>query len=193
VVADQEIDRYDLRQDTIYLLAKEKADGPLLASTRLLTTTGPHLMCELFGTDAQDKVPHGPTVLEASRFCTAPEIRSSRQRRALLGQVVGGVIETALLYGADKVVFAANSALLPLALNCGWDARSLGLCVTDQTGKTTAVKAAITTAGLRRVRVLHGVPAPITTIFPSSVLHLADHVASRIPIEGTLARPSESS
>ncbi len=162
VVADQEIDRYDLRQDTVYLLAKDELAGPLLASTRLLTTTGPHLMCELFDAPARRAIPSGPTVFEASRFCTAPVIRSRQRRHSLLWEVISGVIETSLLYGIDEVIFAANRALLPLALKCGWEARTLGPKIRDFADEVTAAAAAITTAGLRRVRQLHGIAIPIT-------------------------------
>lgn len=192
VVADQERDQYDLREDTVYLLAKDAPGGPLLASTRLLTTTGSHLMSELFSVEARDRIPRGPAVLEASRFCTTPRIRLRRQRHALLWQIISGVIETALLYGVDEVIFAANSALLPLALKCGWEARSLGMSAGSHGHEATAVAAAITTAGLRRMRQLHGIPAPIIRI-ATTASHATDNVDARLSAESALNSPSTGS
>jgi N-acyl-L-homoserine lactone synthetase len=159
VVADQEIDCYD-SEDTIYLLAKEELDGPLLASVRLLPTTRPHLMGDLFPAACRDAPPHGPTVWEVSRFCTTPELPGRGFRLGLLWEIICGVMETALLYGIDQVIFAANRALLPLALTCGWDASKLGETLRDENDEITAAAAMIGTAGLRRVRHLHGMSMP---------------------------------
>ena len=159
VVADQEIDCYD-QEHTIYLLAKEHIEGPLLASVRLLPTTGPHLMGDLFPTAFRDAPPHGPTVWEVSRFCTTPDLPGRRVRLGLLWEIICGVIETALLYGIDRVIFAANRALLPLALTCGWEAGKLGETLCDEDDEITAATAMISAGGLRRVRHLHGVSIP---------------------------------
>lgn len=160
VQADREIDAYD-RGDTVYLLAKETPDGGLLASVRLLATTAPHLMSDLFAAACRGGVPRGPTIWEVSRFCTAPIIRGPARRLKLLWEMSCAVMETALVYGIDHVVFVANRALLPLALGCGWDARALGATLRDSEDTVTAVLAAITPAGLRRVRERHRVPAPV--------------------------------
>lgn len=160
VQADREIDAYD-RTETVYLLAKETPEGGLLASVRLLATTAPHLMSDLFAAACRGGVPRGPTIWEVSRFCTAPIIRDRARRLKLLWEMSCAVMETALVYGIDHVVFVANRALLPLALGCGWDARALGATLRDPSDSVTAVIAAITPAGLRRVRERYSVPAPV--------------------------------
>jgi N-acyl-L-homoserine lactone synthetase len=159
VIGDIEMDAYD-RGDTIYLLAKDRPDGQVRASIRLLTTTGPHLMCELFDAADRERIPRGATVWEASRFCTAPGVRDRGRRHALLWEIICGVIETGLLYGIDEVIFTASRALLPLALHCGWQVRTVGRGLRDPDDEVTALAATITTAGLRRVRHLHDVPIP---------------------------------
>ncbi|MGH8200521.1 MAG: acyl-homoserine-lactone synthase [Steroidobacteraceae bacterium] len=157
VVADLEIDRYDLLEDTMYLLAKEEPSGPLLASARLLTTTGPHLMQDLYPAAYQPNLPSGPTVWEISRYCTAPGIAGRSRRLGLLWQIICGSVEAALEAGIDQVIFAANRALLPLALACGWDARPVGAPMNDGDDEITAVVANITLDGLREVRDRHGI------------------------------------
>lgn len=161
VVADLEIDRYDLLDDTVYLLAKDEPHGPLLASTRLLRTTGPHLMQDLYSASSRAAIPAGPRVWEASRFCTALGIGGRQKRLGLLWEIIGAVLELALAAGIEQVIFAANRALLPLALTCGWDARTLGPTTSDGDDEVTAVAAAITPEGLRRVRDRHLLPDPI--------------------------------
>lgn len=159
VIADREIDCYD-REDTIYLLAKDKLEGPLLGSVRLLQTTKPHLMGDLFPAACRDPSPRGPTVWEISRFCTSPDLLDRSIRLDLLWEVACGIMETALLYGIDRVIFAASRALLPLALTCGWEARKLGETQRDEEDEVTAAAALINIAGLRRMRHLHGISIP---------------------------------
>lgn len=183
VIGDMEMDAYD-RDDTIYLLAKDRADGQLLASTRLITTTGPHLMCELFNVVDREKMPRGATVWEVSRFCTAPEVQGRDQRHALLWEIICGVLETGLLYGVDEVVFAASRALLPLALHCGWEVRTLGRGLSVPHDEVTAVAAAITAAGLRQVRQLHGVSVPAIRFHASTPHHDPERFESRAAVDG---------
>lgn len=161
VVGDTEIDRYD-RKETIYLIAKDRPDGEVLASARLLSTVVPHLMSDMFAAACHESVPRGPTIWEASRFCPAPNICGRSTRTALLMETICGVMETALLFGVEQVTFVANSALLPLALNCGWDARTLGPTLRDGDDEATAAAAMITSEGLRRVRERNAVLAPVT-------------------------------
>ena len=160
VVADLEIDRYD-GADTMYLLGKAMPNAELLVSARLLPTVRPHLMSELFPDASSCSFPRGPTVWEVSRFCCASQIQR-RVRVQLVLEVVCGVMETGLLFGVEQVVFAVNSALLPLTLRCGWEAEMLSLRTGDNEDKVTAVVAAITPQGLRRVRERFSIAAPVT-------------------------------
>jgi acyl-homoserine lactone synthase len=188
VVADLEIDRYDLLEDTRYLLAKEEPYGPLLASARLLTTTGPHLMQDLYSPSHRAALPSGPTVWEVSRFCTSPGIGGRTKRLALLWEIICGVMETTLAHGVDQVIFAANRALLPLALECGWEARTVGPTLRDGNDEVTAVVAAVTPEGLRNVRDRHGVPDPVIRPFDAT-----DRATDCPPARPQLAPPEHAS
>jgi N-acyl-L-homoserine lactone synthetase len=161
VIADLEIDRYDLLQETVYLLAKDEAEGQVRASVRLLTTSGPHLMWDLYPPASRAAFPSGPAVWEISRYCTAPGLAGRARRLGFLWQTICGVLELGLARGIDQVIFAANRALLPLVLRCGWDARAIGPTLDDADDEVTAVAAAITRDGLRRVRQRYGVPDPV--------------------------------
>jgi len=144
-----EIDAYDGRH-ALYLLSIEK--GRLMSSARLLPTTRPHLMSEQFAHLCSDGVPRGRGVWEASRFCVNPAITERITRHAQLGLIIAGILEAGLARNIDQVTFVAGSALLPLALDAGWDARPLGPPSHDGRDTITAVVAEITRAGLAAVR-----------------------------------------
>ena len=160
VVADQEIDRYDLMEDTLYLLAKADPQGTVLASARLLTTAGPHLMRDLYSPPSPVAIPTGPRIWEVSRYCTAPEVQGPRRRLALLWETIAGIMEAALACEIHQVIFLANRALLPLAMRCGWDAITVGPTISDGHDEITAVIATITPQGLGAVRARYGLIKP---------------------------------
>jgi acyl-homoserine lactone synthase len=160
VVDDLEIDRFD-GDDTIYLLGKVMPRGELLVSARLLPTVRPHLMSDLFPVASLSSFPQGSTVWEVSRFCCLPHLRR-RARVQLVLEVVCAVMETALLFGVDQVIFAVNSDLLPLTLRCGWQAKKVSMNMGNNEDEVTAVVASITPEGLRRVRQRFEIPVPVT-------------------------------
>lgn len=172
VVEDMEIDAYD-HAGTTYLIARATAEaGEVLASVRLLPTTVPHLMSDLFLHACRGAAPRGPTVWEASRFCVSRQVKSRRTRLVLLWQTICGVIETALLFGVEQVIFVANAALLPLTLSCGWQASVLGATLPDGADELTAVAAAITPDALRSVRRRFAIAGPVTR-FPIPLTRVA--------------------
>ncbi|MGH2447686.1 MAG: acyl-homoserine-lactone synthase [Chloroflexota bacterium] len=188
VIADQEIDRYDLLEETVYLLAKEEPHAPLLASARLLTTTGPHLMQDLYSAAYRAALPSGPRAWEISRYCTVPGICGRSKRLGFLSEVVCGVMELGLAQGVDQVIFAANRALLPLALECGWDARAVGPTLSDGNDEVTAVAAAITPDGLSNVCSRHGIPGSVIRIFDGT-----DRTAESASVGPTIGLPEHAS
>jgi acyl-homoserine lactone synthase len=172
VIGDMEVDGYDSVQATYLIAMDDGGAQSVQASARLLPTTRPHLMADLFLAACGGDVPSGPSIWEVSRFCVSPSIVSRRQRVELLWQMACAVIETALLYGVDKVTFVANAALLPLALDCGWQAARLGPTLPDGDDEVTAVVVSITPEGLRAVRSRLGISGPVTR-FPLPGIKIA--------------------
>lgn len=172
VSGDMEVDGYD-DESTTYLIAKSDSNGAeVFASARLLPTIRPHLMADLFLAACGGTAPSGPSIWEVSRFCVNPRIRSRRKRVELLWEMACAVMETALLYGVEKVTFVANGALLPLALDCGWSAVRLGPTLPDGDDEMTAVAASITPEGLRAGRSRLGAHGPVTR-FPLPMVKIA--------------------
>jgi acyl-homoserine lactone synthase len=162
-----EVDQYD-RDHTLYLLALNDSGTEVLASARLLPTIHPHLMSDVFPHLCSHPRPQGDDVWEASRFCASPEL-TARKRLQLLWQMLCAITETSLLYGVRQIIFTANAALLPLTLQCGWRANTLGPTEPDGTDRVTAVTAYMDTQGLAALRQRFGVPAPITRLMPATL------------------------
>jgi N-acyl-L-homoserine lactone synthetase len=133
LAGEVESDQYD-DDGVIYLLVKDDLRGRLRASVRLLRTDRPHLLLDVFPELCDGPVPRGSKVWEISRFCPCPTLVSRRDRLGLLR---------------------------PLALNCGWDAVSLGATRPDRHDEVTAIAVAVTHAGLRRVQNRFGITGPV--------------------------------
>ena len=167
-----EIDCYD-SADAVYLIESDAPRGPVTVSARLLPTTQPHLLSEVFPHLCSGPPPTGASVWEATRFCPAPDTPRGSVRRAMLGRVIAGIMETALIFGIEQVTFVANAALAPISSRAGWDVRPLGPAHGVGRERLTAYAAGIDAAGLRRVRERHGIAGPLTRFMPSDFAHAA--------------------
>lgn len=156
-----EIDGYDTPH-AIYLITCAQSFSPVFASARLLPTTGPHLLGDVFGHLCEGGPPRSDRIWEASRFCPAPQTPKGEPRRALLGGVIAGILETGLLFGVEEVVFVASAALAPIAIHIGWDARMLGEMQRHGKERVCAMAASITPEGLAKVRDRLNLPSPVT-------------------------------
>jgi acyl-homoserine lactone synthase len=160
-----EIDAYDSAA-AIYLIECDTARAPVTGSARLLETTQPHLMADVFSHLCDDEPPRGRLIWEATRFCPAPGTPNGPARHALLGRIIAGILETALLFGIEQVTFVANVGLATQAMKAGWSTRTLGAPQGRGRERIVAVAADIDAAGLRRVRANHDISGPITRFAP---------------------------
>lgn len=161
-VEDGDVDVYD-RSDATYLLAKHDcARGALLASARMLPTDRAHLLRDTFAEACLGPMPGGSTIWEVSRFCIHPDVRRRRDRAVLLRQMTCAVMETALLFGVEAVIFVATGSLMRYVLNCGWTATALGPTLHYPAAAITAVQALITPEGLRGARRRFRFRGPVT-------------------------------
>lgn len=156
-----EIDSFDAPH-VIYLLAGAEAPSPLRASVRLIPSLKPNLLGDVFAHLCTEAPPRAAGVWEVSRFCPAPQTPKGEPRRALLGEVIAGILETGLLIGVEEVAFVASAALAPIALSVGWDARPLGPMQRHGNERICAMAARITREGLATVRQRLALPTPLT-------------------------------
>lgn len=170
--AGLEIDSYD-SADAIYLIEANAPRAPITASARLLPTTEPHLLNEIFPHLCDQAPPVGEGVWEATRFCPAPDTPQGRVRHDMLGRLIAGIMETALLFGIEQVTYVANAGLAPLARRAGWAVRALGQPRGLGRERLSAFVADIDAAGLRRVRARHEISGPLTRFMPGEAAHAA--------------------
>ncbi len=156
-----EIDAYDSR-DAIYLIEAAAPRAPVTGSARLLPTDRPHLLTDHFSFLCECAPPTGPDVWEATRFCPAPDTAPGAPRHELLARIIAGIMETALIFGVERITFVANGALTPLAAKAGWDAEPLGRSRRVGRDRLTAFVATVDQRGLKRVRELNGIDTPVT-------------------------------
>ncbi|MEQ1488961.1 MAG: acyl-homoserine-lactone synthase [Terricaulis sp.] len=156
-----EIDAYDC-PEAIYLIEAAAPRAPVTGSARLLQTDRPHLLGDHFHFLCDAEPPAGPEVWEATRFCPAPDTGQGQPRHDMLARMIAGIMETALIFGIERVTFVANAALTPLAAKAGWDAQPLGAARRVGRDRLTAFVAAIDQRGLRRVRQRNDITTPVT-------------------------------
>jgi N-acyl-L-homoserine lactone synthetase len=170
--AGLEIDAYD-SPDAIYLIEAATPTAQISVSARLLPTVRPHLLGEQFADLCQGAPPVGPGVWEATRFCPAPETPAGAPRRRLLGRMIAGIMETALIFGIERVTYVADAALAPMALKVGWEVRALGPARGKGRHRIQAFAASIDAAGLRRVREAFAIDAPMIRFVPGEMARAA--------------------
>lgn len=170
--AGLEIDAYD-SHDAIYLIEAGSAVSDVRVSARLLPTVRPHLLSEQFPYLCEGALPAGPHVWEATRFCPAPDTPPGPPRKQMLGSMIAGIMETALLFGIEQVTYVADAALAPMAEKVGWDVRALGPPRGKGRARIQAFVASIDGAGLKRVRDAFAIRAPLTRFVPAELARAA--------------------
>jgi N-acyl-L-homoserine lactone synthetase len=170
--AGLEIDAYD-SEDAIYLIEVGTPNGQISVSARLLSTERPHLLGEQFRDLCDVAPPAGKKVWEATRFCPAPGTPPGAARQLMLGRMIAGIMETALLFGIEQVSYVADPVLAPMALDVGWSVRPLGRPRGKGRNKVQAFVADIDVAGLQRVRERFAISAPMTRYAPSELIRAA--------------------
>jgi N-acyl-L-homoserine lactone synthetase len=118
-----EVDQFDDEHAT-YLVVTDPA-GAHLASARLLPTTRPHILADLYALLCDDEVPRGPRIYEVTRFCLDRHI-GAKQRRIARDRLVMALAEFALAEGIERYTGVADVGWLEQILAFGWRAWPLG-------------------------------------------------------------------
>jgi N-acyl-L-homoserine lactone synthetase len=121
---EREIDQFDT-SDAVYVIEADAAHNHL-ASLRLLPTTKPHLMSEVFPFLCEGEVPRGPGIWELTRLCIRPDLPKPEQRR-LCGIVWHGALQYAFAAGIRKFTGVTHVQFLSTVLASGLQVDPLGL------------------------------------------------------------------
>lgn len=122
VTGDWEIDRFD-EEDPMYVLSLD-ANGRLQGSLRLLPTTGPNMLRDIFWEITKDCGPvENPLVWESSRFCVRlPGEKDQRESQVISKatvELIAGMGEVGLLAGLDHVVTVYDAFLRRIIRQAG--------------------------------------------------------------------------
>ncbi|EJF91097.1 acyl-homoserine-lactone synthase [Bartonella tamiae] len=109
----------------LYLVSVDK-DNKLQGSLRLLPTTGPNMLRNVFGVLIPDGKIESPLIWESSRFCINPEIthKNSDDEKLFVNRVtlelLSGLAEVGLIAGLKFIVtvYDARMARLLKRINC---------------------------------------------------------------------------
>ncbi len=118
-----EIDQYDDAHARYLILAD--ADQRHLASARLLPTTRPHILSDLFAELCETPPPTGPDTWEITRFCLDRGLRAP-QRRYWRDALIVALAQYALEHGITTYTGVAEQGWLDQILEFGWHAERLG-------------------------------------------------------------------
>jgi acyl-homoserine lactone synthase len=121
-----EMDAFD-NEHAIYLVATDPRSGLHLGSVRLLPTTRPHILGDIFPMLVEGEVPRGPDIFEVTRLCTSPQLADWEAHNAVRERLATALIEYALTAGIRRYTMMTHVAYLSQLLATGWDVEPLGL------------------------------------------------------------------
>jgi acyl homoserine lactone synthase len=129
VVDGREVDRFDA-EDPLYLLCVDELTQELKGAVRLLPTTGPNMLRDVFGVLVPGGSVESPLIWESSRFAINPELSVGPGRQDVNQfvntttiELLCGLVEAAQLAGVEHIVsvFDARMARIFRAADCPYE------------------------------------------------------------------------
>jgi acyl-homoserine lactone synthase len=162
---ERDIDQFD-DDNAINLLAIEGDEQKVVGGSRLVPTTGPYLLPDVFPSLATLPIPRGPNVFEWGRLYVAPARREGHgMRRTALSRtsclIMAGVVEYCLEEGIDQLAVVSEMYLLPRFMQLGLHPKPLGLPETIEGVATLAYTLKPSDAALHNIKVIHGFDGPV--------------------------------
>jgi acyl homoserine lactone synthase len=119
---NKEIDVFDAA-DPLYLLSLNEQTGELQGSVRLLPTTGPNMLRDVFHALLPDgEVVEDPLIWESTRFCIDPKLPlpSGGGLHHVTGELLCGLVEAGMKIGLRQIVSVYDARMVRIfrAANC---------------------------------------------------------------------------
>lgn len=130
-----EIDQFDTAA-AVYIVASSD-DGTHDASLRLMPTTGPHMLADVFSHLCPLGVPVGHAIWETTRLCL-PQRHGAARRRELRNLLFSAAIDFALARGIKRLTGLIPDGFRRELLAMGWQAEPLGPAVSLSGGSVGA-------------------------------------------------------
>ncbi len=126
VACGQERDKYD-DEAPVYLIYTDDAGREIKGSLRLLPTTGPTLLADLFSDTIPDAVHlSAPTIWECTRFCLDDRILDKEQRLFASAILIAALGDVAIKAGIESIIANFDSTMLRLYRRIGCEVEVLG-------------------------------------------------------------------
>jgi len=129
VVDGREIDRFDA-EEPLYLLCIDEVTEDLKGAVRLLPTTGPNMLKDVFSVLVPDGSVESPLIWESSRFAVNPRLAMGPARQdanhvvsTTTVELLCGLVEAAQLAGVEHIVsvFDARMARIFRTADCPYE------------------------------------------------------------------------
>lgn len=156
--APYERDQFD-NDDAIYFLYFEN-DREIAATFRILPTTRPHLMSEVFSYLCPEGVPVGERIFEATRAA----VRKNYRKDGIAWQsMMAGIYEYCLLSNIDELTAIFDLPVFLARLKSGVDFRALGPPTEVDGDMCIACYRPVTIEGLQAIRQQLDLKGPMLT------------------------------
>lgn len=122
-----EMDVFD-NEEPLYLASLDAQTGRVQGSLRLLPTTGPNMLRDVFfELLPNEDIVESPLIWESSRFCTDPGLaRTPGKLHSVTTELFCGVVEVGLNAGLDYVVSVYGAAMARIFRRANWPAETIG-------------------------------------------------------------------
>jgi acyl-homoserine lactone synthase len=154
----REIDQFDT-DETVYLLGLEGRS--IVAGMRLVPTTAPTLLSELFPKLSLNGPIRRPDVYELSRIFVVPKRRGEHAGPRAEAVIQAAAMEYGLSMGLSAFTIVLESWWLPRLLDQGWAARPLGLPIDIDSMSTVAVMVEVNEQAWTEICVRRAVHGPV--------------------------------
>lgn len=163
VVGDMEIDVYD-GLGPVYLLVVTE-DNRVVASVRLLPTTGPNMLADTFPVLlAGEDAPNDERLLESSRFCvdtSACEEFGSAGLHKTTFMLLSAVVEWGLISRSRGIVTVTDLRMERILRRAGWTLERIGTPQSMGTVTALAGTLEVSEAVAQRIRHAGGLEMPV--------------------------------
>lgn len=119
-----EADQFDHEEAVHHLVLR---DGQLAGYQRMLPTTRPYQLTEVFPELCVGRIPAGTDIFELTRYAVAPCFRDGRRGVATVGsELMAGFMEWGLANGVDQIIVEAEPMWIPRTLQLQFLVTPLG-------------------------------------------------------------------
>jgi acyl-homoserine lactone synthase len=161
---EREVDEFDT-PEAVHIVGLDES-GDISTYTRLLPTTAPHLLSDVYPEILQgNPEPTGPDIWEWTRAAINPFKLDSRKGASLIkGEFYAAVIETCLHLGIRALLVEAHPGLVTSAIEVGFHTRPLALPTEYRGEPVVPFFCEVTERTLLRTQEVFGLSCPVLRV-----------------------------